>query len=239
MWEVQKYVMRAKRVIVHNDWVIDEGRITHTVKGQVMYSFLETLADLANNKTGNMACGIPAICKASGLSRSTVIRCLAIARRYRFIIDTGERLPAPYDTIVYKMDPMVFLRLKNRIFDVYYASVEEVMADLDLDCETAALLHFDHDVRWPIVQPLLQQTSRALKGHCEFPTDEEWDAAYRKMIDHPDFYRSEKSPTLWWTAAQRRAAFLKTGYEMGLGHNLPTPERAYIMGIAAPAEGVA
>jgi hypothetical protein len=78
--------------------------------------------------------------------------------------------------------------------------------------------------------------ARCAKG--DYPTEEEWDAVYRKVIDHPEFYRGEKSPTLWWTVARRRAAFLKTGYEMGLGHNLPTPERANIMGIALPA-GVA
>lgn len=210
MWLVQKYVMRAKRVIVNNDWEVDEGKHNLKVKGTALYNFLETCADLANNKTGNMACGIPAICKATSLSRSTVIRCLAIARRHRFLIDTGERLPAPYDTIVYKMDPWVFLRLRKGYLDTYYGSVEEVMADLDFDEETAALLHWQHDIYEPAMRALWP------RPNSPYPSAEVEDAAVKKIINHPDFYWREKPAHCWFTPAQRRAAFLKVQMDMGL-----------------------
>jgi hypothetical protein len=139
-------VMRSKRVIVNQDWEVDEGARTLSVKGRALYSFLETCSDLANNETALMACGIPKICRESGLSRSTVIRCLAIARRHRFIIDTGERLPAPYDTIVYKMEWRVFAMLAKGYLDTFYGSVEEIMSDLGFNEETARLLHFQQDI---------------------------------------------------------------------------------------------
>lgn len=208
MWQVQKMVMRAKRVIVGQNWEVNEGKRTRVVSGKTFYNFLETCSDLANNKTAIMACGIPAICKATSLSRNTVIRCLAIARRHRFLIDTGEKLPAPYDTTVYKMDPYVFLRLQKGYLDTYYASVEEVMADLDFDEETAALLHWMHDIYEPAMRKLWPRYS------SPYPTEEQNDAVCRKLINHPDFYWREPSPTLWWTAAQKRTAFLKVGYEM-------------------------
>jgi hypothetical protein len=231
MWLVQKYVMRAKRVIVNQDWEVDEGKLTRIISGKVLYNFLETCSDLANNKTSIMACGIPAICKASGLSRSTVIRCLAIARRHRFLIDTGERLPAPYDTIMYMMDPWVFFRLQYGYLDTYYATVDDVMDDLGFDFETAAILHFQHDIYEPAMRKLCPRPTATL------PTWEEEDATLKKLIDHPEFYRHPSSDKASWKPAQRRAAFLKTAHDMGLPDFDPA-HRPYVMSVAEPA-GVA
>ena len=35
MWEIQKRVMRAKRVILSNDWEVDEGKLTRTFEPRV------------------------------------------------------------------------------------------------------------------------------------------------------------------------------------------------------------
>lgn len=211
MWEIQKRVMRAKRVILNNDWEVDEGKRTEVVKGRAMYGFFETLADLANNKTGKMACGIPTICRASGLSRSTVIRCLAIARRHRFITDTGETLPPPYETIVYQMEPRVFMLLAKGYLDTSYASVEEVMEDLGFSELTAHLIFFKHDV-----------LSRFYEKHPDGGTDDQ----YLKMAKpywRPGLFNSRSIGTPWeWRpgcdqnayAAMKRALFLKVCKQM-------------------------
>ena len=211
MWEIQKRVMRAKRVILNNDWEVDEGKLTRKIKGRAMYQFLDTLADLANNKTGKMACGIPAICRASGLSRSSVIRCLAIARRHRFITDRGEKLPAPYDTIVYQMGPWVFMLLAKGYLDTSYSCVEEVMEDLGISELTAHLIFFKHDV-----------LSRFLEKHRDGRTDEEY-LAVSKLYWRPGLFNSRGIGTPWEQKAfesstqyaeRKRNLFLKVCKEM-------------------------
>jgi hypothetical protein len=201
MWGIRKYVQRAKRTVVNQDWETDDGKI---VTGRILYEFLDTLADLANNDTAIMACGIPSICRATGMSRSTVIRCLAIARRHRFIVDTGERLPAPYDTIMYKMDALVFLRLAKGYLDTYYSSADEVMGNMGFEGEsageTADLLHFQLD----IIDVLY---AKAWREH-RYPTDEELLKAAHAWW-RPRLRRQ-------WTAAQRRSAFLTVAAKMGL-----------------------
>ncbi len=211
MWEIQKRVMRAKRILLATDWEVDEGKLTRTIKGRVMYGFLETLSDLANNKTGKMACGIPAICRASGLSRSTVIRCLAVARRHRFITDTGETLPPPYETIVYQMEPRIFMLLAKGYLDTSYASVEEVMKDLGFSELTAHLIFFKHDV-----------LSRFYEKHRDGGTDEEY-FEMCKPYWRPGLLKSRGIGTPWeskpnesWSqyAARKRNLFLKVCKEM-------------------------
>jgi hypothetical protein len=211
MWEIQKRVMRAKRVILNNSWEVDEGKRTEVVKGRVMYGFLETLSDLANNKTGKMACGIPAICRASGLSRSTVIRCLAIARRHRFITDTGETLPPPYETIVYQMEPRIFMLLAKGYLDTSYASVEEVMEDLGFTEKTAHILFFQHDV-----------LSRFMEKHPDGGTDDQY-LEMAKPYWRPGLFNSRRTGTTWEPkpsesrsqyAVRKRNLFLKVCKEM-------------------------
>jgi hypothetical protein len=200
MWLVQKWVMRSKRVIVNQDWEVDEGARTLSVKGRALYSFLETCSDLANNKTALMACGIPKIGKASGLSRSTVIRCLAIARRHRFLVDTGERLPAPYDTIVYKMNWQIFCLLRQGMLDTYYGSVEEIMKDLDLSAETAALLHFQQDILSVLHQKADWQKLVVEDEEVLAAAQEYWRPRGKKMM----------------TARERREAFMHVQMQLCL-----------------------
>jgi hypothetical protein len=206
MWTVRKAVMNAKRVIVNQDWECgEEGR---ALKGTTLYTFLDTVADLANNETGQMCCGILRIMKATSLSRSAVIRCLEVARRHRFMVDTGARLPAPYDTIVYQMEPRVFRKLAHGYLDTSYGSIEAIRGDLDLDYEQAARLYFEHEVR------------RIFMNDRDYPDDEEW---YRRVMKFPQGpeamgalmeSRRLAPETAGWTASQRRNAFVRVGKEM-------------------------
>ena len=129
-----------------------------------------------------------------------------MARRHRFIIDTGKRLEAPYDTIVYQMEPRVFMLLAKGYLDTSYASVDEVMSDLDLGEEAARHLFSLHDVYSVLSEECLRRRG------FPWPTDQE-------LLEAAMPYWKPKEPgcrTL--SASERRHRFVQVTQQMNNSH---------------------
>jgi hypothetical protein len=137
MWKVVKAKENARIAIHQFEWT--DERTGKNVSGPVMYSFLSTISDLANNETGELACGEQRIAREMGVTRQHVQILMRVAERHSFIVNTGRVLPK-YNTRVFEMSPRPFVRLKglrNGYSDITYPSVEDVQKELGFSRETA------------------------------------------------------------------------------------------------------
>lgn len=101
MWELVKTTMDARPAIVRkNDWQAGKQK----VKGTTFYVFLETIADLANNNSGQLACGERKIAEKCGLTRPYIQYLMKVAEKNGFIRNTGELL-SKFRTRVFQMTP--------------------------------------------------------------------------------------------------------------------------------------
>jgi len=196
MWEIVKSKEDARVAIHQYEWT--DERTGKKISGPVMYSFLSTISDLANNRTGELACGEQRIARETGMSRQHVQLLMRVAERYSFVTRTGRTLPK-YNTRIFAMNPRPFLRLKLcgcGYSDITYSSIEEIQRELGFSWETAALLFWQQEVL-----PKLRGAS-----------DEEFAKAATPYVEAGVIRKHREN----LTPAQKRERFMRIGEEMGL-----------------------